>query len=79
MTHAPDDRFESPISISKFNNYSDIRRKFEKYFNDKFLSDSRPQSAQIFFLKVFPEFGIESLYSYYLQSLCRLSLWKSDK
>ena len=46
-------RFESPISISKLNNYSDFGRKSENYFNVKIFSDSRPKSAQNLILKVF--------------------------
>ena len=48
-------RFESPISISKLNNYSDFRRKSENYFKVKVFSDSRPKSAQNLILKVFSD------------------------
>jgi len=57
--------FESPISISKLNNYSDFGRKSENYFNVKFFSDSRPKSAQNLILKVFSDSQT--------QIICRLS------
>ena len=61
----PEFRFESPISISKLNNYSDFGRKSENYFNVKIFSDSRPKSAQKLILKVFSDF--------HTQIICRLS------
>ena len=60
-----DSRFESPISISKLNNYSDFRRKSENYFKVKVFSDSRPKSAQKLILKVFADFQTKII--------CRLS------
>ena len=58
-------RFESPISISKWNNWLDFRRKSENYFKVKVFSDSRPKSAQKLILKVFSDF--------WTQIICRLS------
>jgi len=58
-------RFESPISISKWNNSLDFRRKSENYFKVKIFSDSRPKSAQKPNLKVFSDFQT--------QIICRLS------
>ena len=58
-------RFESPISISKWNNSLDFRRKSENYFKVKIFSDSRPKSAQKLILKVFSDFST--------QIICRLS------
>ena len=58
-------RFESPISISKLNNYSDFGRKSENYSKVKVFSDSRPKSAQKLILKVFSDFPT--------QIICRLS------
>ena len=58
-------RFESPISISKWNNWLDFRRKSENYFKVKVFSDSRPKSAQKLILKVFSDSKI--------QIICRLS------
>ena len=43
-----------------------------------FFNERRLLSHQMPLLDM-SEFRIESLYSYYLQSLCRLLLWKSDK
>ena len=64
-------RFESPISISKLNNYSDFGRKSENYFNVKIFSDSRPKSAQNLILKVFPDSRT--------QIICRLSEFLKNK
>ena len=50
-----DFRFESPISISKLDNYSDFGRKSENNFNVEIFSDSRPKSAQQLILKVFAD------------------------
>ena len=61
----PEFRFESPISISKWNNWLDFRRKSENYFKVKIFSDSRPKSAQKLVLKVFSDFET--------QIICRLS------
>ena len=61
----PEFRFESPISISKWNNWLDFRRKSENYFKVKVFSDSRPKSAQKLILKVFSDSKI--------QIICRLS------
>ena len=58
-------RFESPISISKWNNCLDFRRKSENYFKVKIFSDSRPKSAQKLILKVFADFQTKII--------CRLS------
>ena len=58
-------RFESPISISKWNNWLDFRRKSENYFKVTIFSDSRPKSAQKLILKVFSDFKT--------QIICRLS------
>ena len=58
-------RFESPISISKLNNYSDFGRESENYFNVKIFSDSRSKSAQKLILKVFSDSQS--------QIICRLS------
>ena len=58
-------RFESRISISKWNNWLDFRRKSENYFKVKVFSDSRPKSAQKLILKVFSDFQT--------QIICRLS------
>ena len=55
QTLCPESRFESPISISKLNNYSDFGRKSENYLKVKVFSDSRPKSAQKLILKVFSE------------------------
>ena len=46
-------RFEIPISISKWNNWLDFRRKSEYYFKVKIFSNSRPKSAQKLILNVF--------------------------
>ena len=59
MKESAEFRFESPISISKLNNYSDFGRKSENYFNVKIFSDSRPKSAQNLILKVFSDFRIK--------------------
>ena len=64
-------RFESPISISKLNNYSDFGRKSENYFNVKIFSDSRPKSAQKLILKVFADYQTEII--------CRLSEFFKNK
>ena len=64
-------RFESPISISKLNNYSDFGRKSENYFNVKIFSDSRPKSAQNLILKVFSDLRT--------QLICRLSEFLKTK
>ena len=64
-------RFESPISISKLNNYSDFGRKSENYFNVKIFSDSRPKSAQKLILKVFADSQTEII--------CRLSEFFKNK
>ena len=61
----PEFRFESPISISKWNNWLDFRRKSENYFKVKIFSDSRPKSAQKLILKVFSDFRA--------QNICRFS------
>ena len=58
-------RFESPISISKWNNWLDFRPKSENYSTVKVFSDSRPKSAQKLILKVFSDFST--------QIICRLS------
>ena len=58
-------RFESPISISKWNNWLDFRPKSENYSTVKVFSDSRPKSAQKLILKVFSDFQT--------QIICRLS------
>ena len=42
----PEIRFESPISILEWNDWSDFRRKSENYFNVKVFSDSRRKFAQ---------------------------------
>ena len=63
-------RFESPISISKLNNYSDVGRKSENYFNVKIFSDSWPKSAQNLILKVFSDSRT--------QIICRLSEFFKD-
>ena len=54
-------RFESPISISKWNNWLDFRRKSENYFKVKIFSDSRPKSAQKLILKVFSDFRAQHI------------------
>ena len=61
----PEFRYESPISISKLNNYLDFGRKSENYSKVKVFSDSRPKSAQKLILKVFSDFET--------QIICRLS------
>ena len=58
-------RIESPINISKLNNYSDFGRKSENDFNIKIFSDSRPKSAKKLILKVFSDSQP--------QIICRLS------
>ena len=68
-----DFRFESPISISKLNNYSDFGRKSENYFNVKIFSDSRPKSAQNLILKVFSDFRIQIIYR--LSKFFKNKLW----
>ena len=45
-------RFESPISISKWNNRLEFRRKSKNYYKVKVFSDSWPKSAQKLNLKV---------------------------
>ena len=42
-------------------------------------NSSRKHTTWVKLCENLTEFRIESLYSYYLQSLCRLLLWKSDK
>ena len=63
--------FESPISISKLNNYSDFGRKSENYFNVKIFSDSRSKSTQNLILKVFSDSRT--------QIICRLSEFLKNK
>ena len=63
--HQSEFRYESPISISKWNNWLDFGRKSENYFKVKVFSDSRPKSAQKLILKVFSDFET--------QIICRLS------
>ena len=70
-SYLTESRFESPISISKLNNYSDFGRKSENYFNVKIFSDSRPKSAQKLILKVFSDF--------HTQIICRLSEFFKNK
>ena len=55
-------RFESPISISKWNNWLDFRRESENYFKVKIFSDSRPKSAQKLILKVFSDFETQIIF-----------------